>query len=588
MSVSFSRPDPTSPASVAEATFSTARKGLDPVEVREVLRAVATEIGRLQERERFLERELRTVQEAPPLLPTELDDETVTQMLGEETLRVLQTARESASQIKIKAEENAARIIREANDEANRMRSEAEVESARIRSDASADAEAELTSAKQQGREMVNEARAYRERVLSELARRRESARDQIGQLIEGRDRLLEVFERARLVAIDVVSDLTPIVEADDDIDLSFTTGPVPTTVPSTDEQEGNRDASVDDADAADADDSSADTEPSGDAESGDSESSNTNNVVSLFGSEAATRTDPRADVDDLFARLRAETEEAGTAPEAEAEAEAEAGAADEPTAEPEQATTPEPADEPATEAPAAELDEPVDEPGDESGDEPEDSIFTQRDAALVPLIVGAARKLKRVLADEQNDVLDTLRRKEVVTELAQIIPDLDEHAARYAAAIDKDLQEAFSAGASMLDDAGGAADGEATAARELLASGLVRPLRDRLERSIIDGSGDNDEVVRRVRAVYREWKTQHIDDQLDDVFRLAHGAGVLASVGAGTPLCWKVDPAGPACPDAEDNALAGVVPAGDAYPTGHVLAPAHAGCRCLLSRPGN
>ena len=37
--------------------------------------------------------------------------------------------------------------------------------------------------AKQQGREMVDEARAYRERVLSELARRRELARQQIEQL---------------------------------------------------------------------------------------------------------------------------------------------------------------------------------------------------------------------------------------------------------------------------------------------------------------------------------------------------------------------------------------------------------------------
>ena len=38
--------------------------------------------------------------------------------------------------------------------------------------------------AKQQGREMVNEARAYRERVLGELARRRELARQQIEQLV--------------------------------------------------------------------------------------------------------------------------------------------------------------------------------------------------------------------------------------------------------------------------------------------------------------------------------------------------------------------------------------------------------------------
>ena len=49
------------------------------------------------------------------------------------------------------------------------MREEAEIEAARRRTDAAADAEAEVALAKQQGREMVNEARAYRERVLGEL-----------------------------------------------------------------------------------------------------------------------------------------------------------------------------------------------------------------------------------------------------------------------------------------------------------------------------------------------------------------------------------------------------------------------------------
>ena len=85
------------------------------------------------------------------------------------------------------------------------------------------------------------------------------------------------------------------------------------------------------------------------------------------------------------------------------------------------------------------------------------------------------------------------------------------------------------------------------------------------------------------VRLVYREWKSQRIDEHLDDVARTAFGRGALVGVAPGTPICWVVDPNGPQCPDAEDNALAGVVAAGDAFPTDHVCAPAHNGCRCMI-----
>ena len=122
MAVSISRPDPTSPASVAEAKFSTARRGYDQDEVRELLRSVAAELRRLQEREVDLERELRIAQSRAVDGTEGLDDETVARVLGEETLHVLQTARESASQIKIRAEEGAARILREATEDANRTR----------------------------------------------------------------------------------------------------------------------------------------------------------------------------------------------------------------------------------------------------------------------------------------------------------------------------------------------------------------------------------------------------------------------------------------------------------------------------------
>ncbi|MGA1556806.1 MAG: DivIVA domain-containing protein, partial [Ilumatobacteraceae bacterium] len=230
MAASLSRPDPSSPASVAEAGFSVVRRGYQSDEVRAFLVAVAAELGRLQERERALESELRR-ERTLTRTSQELDEATVTELLGEETVRVLQTARESAALIRSRAEESAAQILGDAHDEANRLRQETELETARRRNDAVADAEAEVALAKQQGREMVNEARAYRERVLADLERRTSIARQQIEDLLGGRDRLLQAFERARLVAIDVTSSLQSVELPDETVNLTPTTGPVPMMV---------------------------------------------------------------------------------------------------------------------------------------------------------------------------------------------------------------------------------------------------------------------------------------------------------------------------------------------------------------------
>src|SRR6056297_229902 len=118
MAMSFSRPDPSSPAQVADASFSTQRRGFDQSEVRDFLRMVSAELARLHERERFLERELSSAQNDPDLRSGSFDDETLTRMLGEETARVLNAARVSAQEIREKAEQSAARLLTEASDEA--------------------------------------------------------------------------------------------------------------------------------------------------------------------------------------------------------------------------------------------------------------------------------------------------------------------------------------------------------------------------------------------------------------------------------------------------------------------------------------
>ncbi len=64
---------------------------------------------------------------------------------------------------------------------------------------------------------------------------------------------------------------------------------------------------------------------------------------------------------------------------------------------------------------------------------------------------MASARKLKRALADEQNEVLDGLRRGTAV------LPARDQHTAKFAEAIDDELRAAAAAGAASVATGPGA-----------------------------------------------------------------------------------------------------------------------------------
>jgi DivIVA domain-containing protein len=622
MAMSTSRPDPSSPTSIADASFRISRRGFDQAEVKDFLRMVAAELGRTRERERFLEHELQAAQfDSGVAAP--VDDEAMTRLLGEEAMRVLITARESASEIRQKAEQSAAQMLSEAGDEANRVREEAEIEASRRRGDAAADAEAELSMAKHQGREMVNEARAYRERVLSELARRRELAREQIEQLIHGRERLMRAFERARLVAVDVVAEMEPLGEPDEYVNLTPTTGPLPVMIANTARPEATAAVAVvavDDIGIAEA--PAADPEPEADSEADDEAVTVVSGDLGVlrvvediiepaevaqaevigetaratdddFAAEAAV-VEPDTDVEELADDIDeadiSEVAEAAQVAESEVDDNDDRDVvvdlfarirADVPT------KTDSAADEENIEI--IEVAEVAERAVDiESEIEAAAIGFAERDEVVTPLIVSSAKKLKRALADEQNDVLDALRRGEPVHELDEMIPTLSEHVVRYTAAVADDLEAAVRLGGATSRTGAtqlrkGLVTESVRVANGAVEQWLVVPLRDRLARCIEEGAGDNAVVTKKVRSVYREWKTQHIDESLDDVLRRAHGRGVLAGFAPGTPIVWEADPRCPACPDCEDNVLAGAITAGDGFPTGDVFAPAHQGCRCLL-----
>ena len=627
MAITFSRPDPSSPAAVGSAQFNVERRGYDQGEVRDFLRMVSAELARLQERERFLESEMRAMQTRGLSDPGVLDEATVTTLLGEETARVLSVAREAAQQMRARGAESAERLVREATAESARLREEAEIEVSRRRSDAVTDSESEIELAKQQGREMVNEARAYREKMLSELARRRELAKQQIEQLVRDRDRLMSAFERARLAANDVMGDLSEFDDAADELTRALPEGVIDSTIKNVvqfDREKFEDDESVpavSDITTLPVDESIAmpvevlerekvvepnietavveekvqpvmrqevkpEIQPEADLEPDDGHRAK---VVQLFG-RTSRRLHPSTDapvseapvselpvvekpavvnpknssVDDLFAKLR------------KAGADSVAGSVKqvEPIAKQPMKASPSVVE--PRKAPVAA--------------KPDAQIFSKRDDALTPMIEVLAKKLKRVLADEENAMLNYLQSKKAQVALEKVLPTFDSHVQSFVEATSKDLIEAAMAGAQSLSKSLKADLRKKisnTAVMQVmskkLADEIVLPLRTRIQKCAEKSAGDSNEMSSLIRTVYREWKMQQVDKLVGDVTRLAYSRGAYLVLDAGTKVCWMVDPNGPPCADAEDNSLAGAIARGENFPTGHEHPVIHSGCRCLV-----
>jgi len=633
MAISFSRPDPSSPAAVGSAAFPTSRRGFDQAEVRDFLKMVAAEMARLQERERFLESEMRAMQTRGLSAPGRLDEETVTTLLGEEAARVLTAARDASTQIRDRAEESATRLVKDAAEDAVRIRESAVLEAARIREDSGADAESEIEMAKQQGRDMVNEAREYREKVLSELSRRRDAARSQIEQLLHGRDRLMNAFERARLASEDVIGGLT---EAHDEpefiVDLSPTTGPVPIinsehpSVKVFDREEVvveeeptevvvnvvifdheteaeveviAEEVSVEIVDEIQIVDvlhpvhTPTDITPIvEDVVSVEPTETSQTNVVSLFGRGRRSVDMPEIEietevempveevvvapvskkdvvaVDDIFAKLRAGSTADVAAKATTASDIVKAGKPVEKTAAPK-------AEKKAKAKPVV----PVVDP----------ARFEERNEELSPVVVAMARKLKRVLADEQNTVLGHVRAKRSSLDIDAVLGTEAEHSARYADAVAEDSMAAASAGAKSVKAAGGSSrrvTQKAIAAHAVSAitAGLVAGFREDARIAIDEAEGDREVLLGLIRDVYRSWKTERIDSHVDDIACSSYSHGAYLALEPGSRITWMAEPDTNCCSECEDNSLGGSVVRGDDFPTGHSHPPAHAGCRCLVA----
>jgi hypothetical protein len=589
---------------------------------------VSAELARLQEREKFLESEMRAMQTRGLSDPGVLDEATVTALLGEETARVLTVAREAAQQMRDRAAETAERIVREASAEVARLREQAEIESSRRRSDAATDSESEIELAKQQGREMVNEARAYREKLLNELAVRRELARQQIEELIRSRDRLKAAFERASLAASGVVGDLTDFDEAAEEfqqaVPVVIETKPISVIEPRNDSPTNvlpfDREKFEDDATETVSEPANEivdepvtelvsepeilepvveaenivpviqDSAPTiADEQPAESDDGHRAKIVQMFGRtsrrlhpstetpevdqtaptapEAKTpelikKIEPKkSSVDDLFAKLR--------------QAGAENVASSVKTVKDSSHKT--------TEKPkkAVEPPKPI---------EPDLKMFERRDSALIAVDEMLVKKLKRVLADEENAMLNYLQSKKAQVALEKVLPSFENQLQIFVEATSKELIEAAMSGAQSLSKSLKSdlrkKISNATVMQVLskkLADDIVYPLRERIQKCVEGSDGSASEMSSLIRSTYREWKMKQVDKIVGDISRLAYSRGAYLVLETGVKVCWMVDPNGPPCADAEDNSLAGEVNCGEKFPTGDEHPVIHAGCKCLV-----
>jgi hypothetical protein len=219
--------------------------------------------------------------------------------------------------------------------------------------------------------------------------------------------------------------------------------------------------------------------------------------------------------------------------------------------------------------------------------------VLAWRASALGGLPVDAARLLKRLLHQDQSELLERLRAWRGAGPAASHVPQPDLHTARFAQGLGDVLEAAFRVGRW----AGGSADpGDAVPTIEaLVTKQLVTPLRRDLVRLIEPSAGSDTSPTaasKRASDVYRVWKGVRTDLLGEGLVYAVFHQGLIraateaaASRNGSASKEWVVSADEGNCPRevCSANASAGPVDLDAPFPSGHLVPPAHGGCSCTL-----
>ena len=530
------------PSAVEEADFATVRRGYEPGPVRARLRDAAEEIRRLNALVGSLSNRIAELEATPVEV---LERRRVAEALGDEATRILQSASDAAQERIESAEQEHARIVGESR----------------------ATASAAIEEGREQGRNMVLEARNVRERILADLAAKRQEYQIEVEHLREIRERLLEALGIFRQGLDGWIEDLVQAgpraAAAAERAGLRVAALPEPTVAqieaeigtarlagmpldggPATEAGAPDEAPALDDA----APEDGGDVEPQRLQDTDEPEAvgepvdiagltfapspQSPGAPARLYDIEAEAEFDaggaspavevetgsdadapPASDAEAIFARLRSITAHPvgaspGPAPTEPGPAGGEvspqpAGAAGEP------AGFADEFDEEFADEPAEFADEFDDEFADEheaAGEpvDPDDLVGAARAVA----VGGMARRLKRVVVDEQGNLLDGIRRNGVRAVRSAIAGDTK----AYTRAARIPMQDFASDIDVSIDDIDLAAAGDA------IVSVLVEPVRTRLS-ELVEETDDAEELSSVVRSLYRESRSRRADSAAEAAF---------------------------------------------------------------------
>ncbi len=619
---------------IAQHRFATSFRGYDTDEVRSFLKRVAAQQRTVQDKLTGLSAELeaaRTVLPAAPVIDL-TGDEGRSDDEGEDMLVEQRLAGEELLE---NARQEAALILARANDEAARIQLRARAESrgkspeggrVAITGDAPQDSDA----AKVQAKAMIAEARAVRERILTDLNKRRRTAHIQLEQLRAAREKLQETMREARRVIDASSRDLThadvearlaaeaagrrvaaePLPTVDElEAELSGGRhfGSMTRTVPAdTDDEPLAVDAVVsevelndevvespevaqDTLETVDVPSALVPLEPMDEIESVvvivDVAVASHDGVDDGAAPHLEDAADPadrpqsanpvrKRKVDDLFAKLRAEREASSqhartvlTAPVASSHGTSALADAAALTEATVEVTQHHRAAAPQT-------------PDDEA-------VLEQRERSLELVRLRASKQVKRHLQDEHGTALASLRRARGLVSVDDLVGlEVDQRGGCVTLLLPA-IHEAAAAGQRLVSGQEEQVASLMVRCAEIaegFAADLSSPVRHRLADAIEDQTEDLANVLGQT---YREWTTDRLSERVREALAAGFSAGAFCATTPGVPVRWILDDGEQPCSDCDDNVLNGVQSSGDAFPTGELYPPVHPGCRCLVVPAG-
>ncbi len=214
--------------------------------------------------------------------------------------------------------------------------------------------------------------------------------------------------------------------------------------------------------------------------------------------------------------------------------------------------------------------------------------LLDVREELLAPTATMLFKKVKRLLADEQNDLLDKVRRSSGSEVLLEMLLDEKEQIDALAiASLDFFEQVRLGVAELFAETSGSAVRREiskhAVEYAEEFAKEVVLPLRRRIEEALaVDNTVEDQSTAAALGAIYRDVRSNRLEPLISQYANTVFCATVMLESGYES-FFWAVDPQDVPCADCLDNSLAGATIRGEQFPTGHLHPGIHSGCRCLL-----